>query len=425
MRVRKLLKRICGFDRDVVIDGWELVDPPEDEPGVRPELVIWVRPSLRFRDRCGRCGQRAPGYDQGGGDRSWRHVDAGFATCTLIGPARRVECPEHGPTVLALPWARHDTVFSRAFEDLVVHDAIVGNKQAAARRYGISWRAVHNACVRVAAEALAAVDLLAGLRAISIDEVKYKKGHKYLTVICDHVTGRVVWAAEGRSKKTVGTFFDALGDRVEDLEFVTADGATWITDVVAVRAPNAVVCLDTFHVVGWANKALDEVRRAEWNRLRHAGLADDAKEFKGLRFVLRRRWENLTFASKALLWELSKTNSRTFRAWQLKEELVEVFTLPLIAAQSAIDAWLAWASRSKLPSFVKLARTVRSYRGAIEATIEWKLTNGIAESNNACIGRIRTNARGFHKPDNFIAMIYLDRSGIRPDLPWPTHDSVS
>ena len=109
--------------------------------------------------------------------------------------ARRVDCRSCGPTVAAVPWARHASAFTRAFEDLVVHDAIIGNKQAAARRYGISWRAVNNMCIRLATEALGRVDLLEGVVAVAIDEVKYKKGHRYLTVVCDHVTGRVIWAA--------------------------------------------------------------------------------------------------------------------------------------------------------------------------------------------------------------------------------------
>ena len=121
-----------------------------------------------------------------------------------------------------------------------------------------------------------------------------------------------------------------------------------------------------------------------------------------------------------VIWALEAANRRTFRAFQLKEELRDIFALPLLAAQRAIDAWLAYASRSKLASFVKLARTIRTYRASIEATIEWRLTNGIAESNNASIGRIRTNARGFHDASNFITMILLDRAGITPHLPWTT-----
>src|SRR5690606_6633636 len=220
--------------------------------------------------------------------------------------------------------------------------------------------AVTNRWPPVAAEAPGRVDLLAGLVAIAIDEVKYKKGHRYLTVVCDHVTGRVIWAAKGRSKDTVGAFFDALGDdRAARLEFVTADGATWITEVVAVRAPDAIVCLDTFHVIGWATKALDEVRREEWNKLRHTGRAAAAKEFKGLRFLLRRNWANLTMGQREAIWALEAANRRTFRAFQLKEELRDVFALPLLQARRALDDWLAYASRSKLAPFVKLARTVR------------------------------------------------------------------
>ncbi len=412
MRVSKVLKAICGFGREVVILAVEVTG------GARPLVAVEVRPKRRRRGRCGRCGELAVWLDNGGGARRWRHVDAGFATVEIKAVARRVSCPHCGPTVAAVPWARHASVFTRAFEDVCVRDAIVGNKQAAADRYGISWRAVNNMCVRVATEALGRVDLLEGLVAIAIDEVKYKKGHRYLTVVCDHVTGQVIWAAKGRSKETVGAFFDALGDRAADLELVTADGATWITDVVAERAPEATVCLDTFHVVSWATDALDEVRRQEWNLLRAAGAAKAAKEFKGLRFLLRRNWENLTGAQKGVIRDLEKANKRAFRAWQLKEELRDIFALPLPAARRALDDWLHYASRSKLAPFVKLARTVRRYRPSIEATLEWRLTNGIAESNNAAIGRIRTNARGFHDPEAFITMIMLHRPGLAPNLPW-------
>jgi len=413
VRVKKVLIAMLGLCRETVVCCWELHD------GERPRIEVGLRMRVRRRGRCGRCGALASFYDQGGGERRWRHVDVGFATCELVADARRVDCPDCGPTVAAVPWARHDSAFTRAFEDLVVHDAIVGNKQAAADRYGISWRAVNNACVRVATEALGRVDLLDGLIAIAIDEVKYKKGQKYLTVVCDHFTGRVIWAAKGRSKATVGEFFDALGtERAARLEFVTCDGAEWIRTVLAQRAPDATVCLDTFHVVSWATDALDEVRRGEWNQLRRAGGAQAAKTLKGLRFLLLRNWENLTGGQRGVIRDLERANRRMFRAWQLKEELRDVLAMPLLAARRALDDWLAYASRSRLAPFVKLARTIRRYRTSLEATIEWRLTNGIAESNNAAIGRIRANARGFHDPHAFITMIMLDRAGIGPNLPW-------
>jgi transposase len=155
-----------------------------------------------------------------------------------------------------VPWARHGSWFSRSFEDVVVYDAIRSNKATAARRYQVTWRAVDGMCERLLAEALGRVDLLDGLAAVAIDEVKSKKGQRYLTVVSDHFGGRVIWVTEGRSKDTVNAFFDDLGDRAADLEFVTADGAEWIRSVVAERAPGAEVCLDSFHVVSVRHEAL-------------------------------------------------------------------------------------------------------------------------------------------------------------------------
>jgi transposase len=417
VRVTSVLRKLLGLCASVVICGFELTEAGGG--GGRPKLVVTLRRKSGTRGRCGRCGVVAPWFDNGGGTRTWRHVDIGFATSELVSAAPRVNCPVHGPTVIEVPWARHDSWFSRAFEDVIVFDAICSNKLAVARRYAISWRAVNNACVRVATEALGRVDLLSGLVAIAIDEVKYKKGQRYLTVVCDHLTGKVIWAAKGRTKDTVNSFFDALGEeRVAKLQFVTCDGAEWIRTVVQERSPGALVCLDTFHLIEWATAALDEVRREEWNHLRRTGGARAAKEFKGLRWLLLRNWENLSPKQKGTIRELEQANKRTLRAWQLKEELRDIMSMPFITACRALDDWLAYASRSRLAPFVKLARTIRHYRESIEATLEWKLTNGISESNNAAIGRIRSAARGFHDPESFITMIMLARAGIAPSLPW-------
>lgn len=403
---------MAGLCRATVITGWSL-DWSQD----RPELVIKVRVRAGVVRCCGRCGQRGRGYDAGGGLRRWRHVDVGFARCVLEGPAPRVGCGRCGPTVAMMPWARHDTAFTQAFEDVVVWDGVRSNKNTAAQRHQVSWRAVNGICERVLTEAMGRVDLLEGLIAIAIDEVKAKKGQRYLTVVSDHFGGPVVWVAEGRSKAVVAEFFDALGaERAAGLEIVTTDGAEWIRTVVAERAPNAEICLDTFHVISWATKAVDEVRRQLWRHLGSSG--GKAKAVKGMRWLLIRNWAKLSRAQKRAIRDLETSNRRLFRAWQLKEELIDIFSMSIIAARRAIDDWLHYASRSRLEPFVKLARTIRRYRDSIEATIEWGFTNGIAEANNSVIGRIRRNANGFHNPKAFITMIMLDRGGLGPDLPW-------
>lgn len=114
MRVKKLLMKVLGFDRTVVI-----VDGGLDETGGRPRLTVWVRAKVQRRGRCGRCGEPAAWFDQGGGLRRWRHLDVGYATCELEAAAPRVDCGSCGVTVAAVAWARHDSAFTRAFEDVV------------------------------------------------------------------------------------------------------------------------------------------------------------------------------------------------------------------------------------------------------------------------------------------------------------------
>jgi transposase len=106
-------------------------------------------------------------------------------------------------------------------------------------------------------------DPFANLTRIGIDEISCKRGHKYLTVVVDHGSGRLVWAAPGRDKATLSKFFDALGEqRSAAITHVSADGADWIANVVAAKCLNAVRCADPFQIVKWATEALDEVCRA-------------------------------------------------------------------------------------------------------------------------------------------------------------------
>jgi hypothetical protein len=116
---------------------------------------------------------------------------------------------------------------------------------------------------------------------------------------------------------------------------------------------------------------------------------------------------------------LTGPERRQLESWARRHSSAQSLAMRCKIILACADSELSrHASRSKLAPFVRLARTIGRYRASIEATIEWRLTNGIAESNNASIGRLRANARGFHKPEAFITMTLLDRAGIAPDLPW-------
>ena len=285
-------RKIIGVDRGVVI---------EDVEGEDDEEVVVVHLRLRKdrRRRCGRCKKRAPGYDQGEGRRRWRSLDLGTLRCYLEADAPRVNCKEHGPTVALVPWARHGAGHTRAFDDqvswLVTHSA----KSTVCELMRVAWRSVGAIIDRVVTDASSAHDPFSALLRIGIDEISYKKRHRYLTVVVDHGSGRLIWAGVGREKATLSGFFDALGeDRSKQIEVVTADGASWIGDVVRERCPNATLCIDAFHVVSWATDALDAVRREVWNLARQQNMRAHAKELKGCRFALWKNPEDLTTRSR-------------------------------------------------------------------------------------------------------------------------------
>ena len=274
MRATRLWRGLLGLDTRTVIDGVEL-----DGDGDRLLVVARVRPRRRGRPRCGRCGRAAAYYDRGEGRRRWRGLDLGTLQVVLEAEAPRVDCPACGPTVRQVPWARHGAGHTYGFDDTVAWLAVQCSKTAVCQLMRIAWRTVGAVITRVWADAEKLHDRFEGLRRIGIDEISYKKGHRYITVVVDHDTGRLVWAAPGRDKATVRRFFTTLGEqRARLITHVSSDEADWIDDVVAERCPHAVRCADPFHVVGWATEALDEVRRQAWNDARRAagGSADVA-----------------------------------------------------------------------------------------------------------------------------------------------------
>ena len=411
MQMAKVWQRLLGVERTVV----ESVVFDEDDE----VIVASVRPRKGAgKRRCGRCGRRCPGYDRGDGRRRWRTLDLGAIPAYLEAEAPRVDCPEHGPTVVQVPWARHGAGHTRAFDDQVSWLATHCSKSAVTQLMRVAWRTVGSIVTRVVADARAERDPFENLTRIGIDEISYKKGHKYLIVVVDHDTGALVWAKAGRDKKTLRAFFDALGEeRCANVKLVSADGAEWIAGVVAERCTNAVRCMDPFHVVQWCTDALDEVRRDVWNAARKGGMKALAGEMKGARYALWKNPEDLTEHQKAKLAWVAKANAPLFRAYLMKEQLRQVFRLRGDAGIALLKAWLAWASRSKIAAFVELARTVRKHRAAIEAALTHGLTNARVESVNTKIRLLQRVAFGYRDPEALIAMAMLDLGGCCPDLP--------
>jgi transposase len=266
-------------------------------------LVVTARPRRRECSRCGRCGRRSPGYDAGVGRRRWRALDLGTTRAFVEAEAPRVACRRHGVVVARVPWARHGSWFTYEFEQQVAWLATQCSKRAVCELMRIAWSTVGRIVERVVADERARIgDPLARLKRIGLDELSYRVGQRYITLVIDHDSKRLVWAEQGRDKKTVGRFFTELGaERTARLELVSSDMGEWITRVVAEQCPQAALCLNPFHVVKAATDALDEVRRELWNEARRAGDRQTARWLRGARYALWKRPERLTERQRAKL----------------------------------------------------------------------------------------------------------------------------
>lgn len=384
------------------------------------ELTVHVRRDRRSRPRCGLCREPSPLYDRGSGPRRWRALDAGLMEMWVEAPGERVRCRTCGVVNSWVPWARHGARFTRAFEDTVAWMAAHADKKTVSNKMGIGWRTVGRIIERVVDEVQAGTDGLAGLRRIGIDEISFRKRHKYLVVVVDHDTGRLVWAAEGRTRATVELFFDLLGpERAAKLEIVTADAANWIGNVVRERAPQAELCLDAFHIVQWVQKALDEVRRQKWRELRKKGPKGLALDLQRMRFALWRGPDDHTEAQKVKLASIKRHNGPLYRAYLLKEQLREVIALKGEAGVALLARWLSWACRCRLQPFVDLQRRIRKHREGVEAALRHRMGNARVEALNTRIRVILRQSFGFHTAEAAIALARLRLGGLCPRLPRP------
>lgn len=407
MRVTKVCRQLTGVE---ALYASEIAVTPSG-------LVLAVRPRWR-KPRCGGCGRCRPRYDRRR-ERYWRHIALGATVLWLCYAPWRVDCRHCGVTVEQVPWARHASRFTRGLEELVAYLARTMDFTAIQRLQGLGWRSVARIVERVVAERIPDARL-SGLRAIGVDEFSYRKRHRYLTVVVDHDRGQVVWAAKGRGADALAGLFEHLGeDGCAAIESVTMDMAGGYKKAVREHLPHAQVIFDRFHVQRLAGDAVDAVRRAEVTA--HAGTVA-AHTIKRSRYALLKSPWNMSRREHQKLADIQANNQRLYRARLLNDTLADAleYRQPKRAGE-ALDEWLAWASRSKLEPFIKLARTIRAHKEGILAYIQERATNAIVEGINNRLRMIARRAYGFHSPDPLIAMLFLCAGGVELNPPLPTH----
>ena len=399
-------------------------DVPVDDSPLRPAPVLVVRVRRRKGAlRCSRCGRKCPKYDDGGGERRWRHQDFGRYGVELMGLAPRVACAEHGVAVAQVPWAEPGSRFTRDFEMERAWLTAVASRKTVGGFLRIAWRTAGDIARRVATRLGSSMPcMFDGLTAIGVDETSYRKGRTYITVVVDHKRKRVVWAHDGYGKEVLDLFFRQLTDEQRaSIKAVTGDGAKWIDASVKEHLPNAERVLDSFHIVSWMTDTLDQVRKRLWNQARRGNNKTAAETMKGLKYAVPqepRRPDRTAIRSLETLGD-TDPKGQLYRSWQLKELLRTLPRQPVGQAEAELKRWIFRASHSRIPEAVELCRKIRRRRDDILGTIGPGYSNARLEAFNNKIKVTIRMAYGFRHVDNLIAMIKLRCSGLPTHLPTP------
>ena len=340
-----------------------------------PDVVVVTVALRRRRFSCPHCDYTAAGrYDTRSVDSIWRHLDLGVWRLVVRARLRRLRCPAHGVLTEAVPFARAGSHFTRDFEDLVGYLATTADKSTICRLVRIDWDSVGRIITRVMGEKLDA-GRLEDLFEIGVDEVSWRRHHRFLTLVSDHRKNQVVWGKEGRDTATFDSFFDELGEaRAGRIGAVSMDMSAGYAKSVRKEhhAPKAVICYDPYHVVALATKALDRVRRQHWQEMRRVD-EGAARRFKGARWCLLKNPENLSDEQAATLRRLRRHGGAVWRAYGLKEALRAVFQGGLTPDEvgQLLDRFCSKAQRSGLKPFVTLAKTIRTHRAGYWPRFAW------------------------------------------------------
>jgi transposase len=259
------------------------------------ELVAHVRPYQRMQCMCPCCKVKRPIYDhKAKHEVTWRGPDWAGMHITLLYQPVRINCPVCGVKTEYIPWQDGDSHFLATFNNEVAYMALNTPKTVVAQFFGISWETVGNCIKAVHSRLEPSVDSrLKGVRRIAVDETSYEKGHKYITVVYDLDKNQVIWLHKGHSEEVFSLFCEALDpEDMLNMEVVAGDGARWIDSCKKRYFPNAIRCVDFFHIVSWITAAMDRVRIDASNHAQEE-LERRSKEYENRKKQMILQWKQM------------------------------------------------------------------------------------------------------------------------------------
>ena len=312
------------------------------------EVIIAIE-AMNDTPICSGCGQGCL-FVHSTEEREVRHLDAFQRRCRLRFDVRYVRCERCGLRVELNPLVAPRKRSTRAFRRYVGRLCKMLPISDVAEHVGMAEDTVRAIDKEFLAEHYPPPDF-GRLKRLAVDEIAYRKGHNYLTVVLDYDSGEVVWTGEGRGEETLSAFFKLIGPRVcRQIVAVSLDMAAPYAKAISMHCPKARHVFDRFHVAKHLNEAVNDTRKLV---LARAGKRQ-RELLKGKRFVLLRRYDKLSEEQAAGLDELLELNVDIAMAYVLKEQF-DLFWSCGNAGGAArfLNRWARDAKATEIPPVVK------------------------------------------------------------------------
>lgn len=376
-------------------------------------LLIRVKP-YKNGCRCNVCGRRSKIVRTRPVERHWKDLPVGGWAISLVYAPKEVWCRTHGRVDEQIPWADSYTRITYRYEYSMLRYCQIMTQKAAATLLKVSSSTLSDHLHR-SIKRIREGHRIKGLKSIGIDEIAYRKNHKYVTLVYDLDRSVVLWVGEGKGRETIDEFFNTQLSAYQKKQITTGccDMSEAYLGAITEHCPNATLVIDRFHVVKKLNEAVDEVRKEQWRQ----ASTSERKSLKGLRWLLYRHSSNRKKNQTQTLNALEKGNRRIYRAWRLKDEFEQVweYNAPW-AAERFLKNWTTTAMRSRLEPMKRFVRTVRKHKDKIVAFVDTGgLTNAVGEGLNRIIKIVKNRASGFRSLDAFKDLIFLTVGDV--DIP--------
>jgi transposase len=242
---------------------------------------------------------------------------------------------------------------------------------------------------------------------LGVDEKAFKKGHSYMTIVCNVQKGNVESVTEGRTKESLAEYWRSLSnEQMAGIKAVSMDMLPSYFSATVENIPNAKdkIVFDRFHIMKYVNKALDQVQRSEHRECIRQG----SSILTGTKAMWRYSKENLPDRYQERFSTLKEAKLKTARAWAIKESLREMWKYNYPAsAKKFFQQWFYWATHSQLKPIKTVAYMIKDRLENIVTYCKHRITNGVAEGINSKIMSVKRRACGYRNKDNFKMAIYF------------------